>query len=314
MNRAKEMGNHAARFLRSLGLSQVDVIGWSMGGFVAQALVIDEPTLVRRVVLLGTGPAASTRTPGPEGSVFEAAMTPTPGKEEFEFLFFADVPISRQRAMRSLTRINGARRGAFEPRPTPEVLARQWIAVEQWWFDPANSYFEKLTQIHQPVLILNGDRDPWFPVAGQILLYGEISDARLAIFPAAGHAAHHQYPTKIYDDALRPLGMKTSQLNILVVTARLGLARPAQISSRLKMEISTVSRNVDRMRARGWIEVIDDEKDARAHQLRLSVEGQRLLEKAKPAWEEAQQKVKDLLGEPGVEAVVSAAEKVRAMI
>ena len=119
--------------------------------------------------------------------------------------------------------------------------------------------------------------------------------------------------TRIYDDALRPLGMKTSQLNILVVTARLGLARPAQISSRLKMEISTVSRNVDRMRARGWIEVIDDEKDARAHQLRLSVEGQRLLEEAKPAWEEAQQKVKDLLGKPGVEAVVSAAEKVRAM-
>ena len=119
--------------------------------------------------------------------------------------------------------------------------------------------------------------------------------------------------TKIYDDALRPLGIKTSQLNILVVTARLGLARPAEISSRLKMEISTVSRNVDRMRTRGWIEVIDDERDARAHQLRLSVDGQRLLEKAKPAWEEAQDKVKALLGGPGVEAVVSAAEKVRAM-
>ena len=119
--------------------------------------------------------------------------------------------------------------------------------------------------------------------------------------------------TRIYDDALRPLGMKTSQLNILVVTARLGLVRPAQISSRLKMEISTVSRNVDRMRARGWIEVIDDEKDARAHQLRLSVEGERLLEEARPAWEEAQQKIKDLLGRPGVEAIMSATEKVRAM-
>ncbi len=119
--------------------------------------------------------------------------------------------------------------------------------------------------------------------------------------------------TKIYDDALRPLGMKTSQLNILVVTARLGLVRPAQISSRLKMELSTVSRNVDRMRARGWIEVIDDEKDARAHQLRLSMEGKRLLEEARPAWEEAQRKIKDLVGRPGVEAIVSAAEKVRAM-
>ncbi len=119
--------------------------------------------------------------------------------------------------------------------------------------------------------------------------------------------------TRIYDDALRPLGIKTSQLNMLVVIARLGLARPAEICRRLKMEISTVSRNVVRMRNRGWIEAIDDETDARAHQLRLTVDGRRLLEKAEPAWAEAQNTVKELLGAPGVEAVVSAAEKVRAM-
>ncbi len=117
--------------------------------------------------------------------------------------------------------------------------------------------------------------------------------------------------TKIYDDALRPLGIKTSQLNILVVTARLELARPAEICSRLKMDISTVSRNVDRMRARGWIQFLDDEKDARAHQLRLSAKGRQLLEKAKPAWEKAQENVKKLLGQSGVAALVKAAEKVR---
>ena len=117
--------------------------------------------------------------------------------------------------------------------------------------------------------------------------------------------------TRIYDDALRPLGLKTSQLNILVVTARLGLARPAQICSRLKMEISTVSRNVDRMRTRGWIDVIDDEKDARAHRLRVSAKGRRLIEKAGPAWEAAQREVKDLLGPEEAAALVRAAEKVR---
>ncbi len=119
--------------------------------------------------------------------------------------------------------------------------------------------------------------------------------------------------TRIYDDALRPLGIKTSQLNILVVIARLGLARPAEICNRLKMKISTLSRNVERMRARRWIEVIDDDRDARAHQLRLSVEGLRLLEKAEPGWAEAQQKVEALLGAPGVEAIASAAEKIRAI-
>jgi len=118
--------------------------------------------------------------------------------------------------------------------------------------------------------------------------------------------------TRIYDDALRSLGIKTSQLNILVVTARLGLARPAEICDQLKIDISTVSRNVDRMRARGWIEVVDDEQDARAHQLRLSAKGRQLLEKAKPAWEKAQMKVKKLLGQSGVAALVRAAEKVRA--
>ena len=118
--------------------------------------------------------------------------------------------------------------------------------------------------------------------------------------------------TKRYDDALRPLGIKTSQLNILVVTARLGLARPAEICDKLKMDISTVSRNVDRMRARGWIEVVDDQQDARAHQIRLSAPGRQLLEKAKPAWEEAQEEVKDLLGRNGVTALVRAAEKVTA--
>ncbi len=118
--------------------------------------------------------------------------------------------------------------------------------------------------------------------------------------------------TKMYDGALRPLGIKTSQLNILVVTARLGLARPAEICGQLKIDISTVSRNVDRMRARGWIEVVDDEQDARAHQLRLSAKGRQSLEKAKPAWEKAQVQVKKLLGQSGVAALVKAAEKVRA--
>ena len=118
--------------------------------------------------------------------------------------------------------------------------------------------------------------------------------------------------TKMYDDALRPLGIKTSQLNILVVTARLDLAPPAEISKRLKMEISTVSRNVERMRAKGWIEVLDDEQDGRAHQFRLSPKGRRLLEKAKPAWEKAQEELTTLLGRTGVTALLSAAGKVSA--
>ncbi len=75
--------------------------------------------------------------------------------------------------------------------------------------------------------------------------------------------------TNIYDDALRPLGVKASQLNILVVTAKLGLARPADVCERLQLDISTLSRNAERMKAKGWLEVISDD-DGRAQPFRLT--------------------------------------------
>lgn len=120
--------------------------------------------------------------------------------------------------------------------------------------------------------------------------------------------------SKVYDDALRPLGIKTSQLNILVATAQLGLARPAEIGLSLKMDISTVSRNVDRMRTKGWIEVVDDEFDGRAHQFLLSEAGRQLLEKALPAWEKAQERAGKLLGPPALAGLVEAAERIRAQV
>src|SRR6516165_12032214 len=69
--------------------------------------------------------------------------------------------------------------------------------------------------------------------------------------------------TNFYDDALRPLGLKASQLNILIVTAKLGLARPAQVCDILHLDASTLSRNVERMMAKGWLEVVPED-DARA--------------------------------------------------
>src|SRR5438093_13255122 len=98
--------------------------------------------------------------------------------------------------------------------------------------------------------------------------------------------------TNFYDEALRPLGLKVSQLNILVVTARIGLARPAQVCEILQLDKSTLSRNVERMRTNGWLEVVADE-DARNQPFRLTTQGRRLIEKAVPAWEEAQGQAKE---------------------
>ena len=105
--------------------------------------------------------------------------------------------------------------------------------------------------------------------------------------------------TNLYDDGLRPLGLKVSQLNLLVVTAKLGLAQPAKVCDLLQLDTSTLSRNVERMRAKGWLEVVPGE-DARTQPFRLTTQGRRLLERAVPAWERAQQQAGELLGVDGV--------------
>src|SRR5437868_13690823 len=114
--------------------------------------------------------------------------------------------------------------------------------------------------------------------------------------------------TNLYDDALRPLGLKVSQLNILVVAAKLGLARPAQVCDILQLDASTLSRNVKPLRARGWLEVVPGE-DARAQPFRLTPRGKRLIEKAVPAWEEAQRQAAELLGDEGIALLDRAAKK-----
>ena len=116
--------------------------------------------------------------------------------------------------------------------------------------------------------------------------------------------------TNFYDDALRPLGLKVSQLNILIVTARLGLARPVQVCDILQLDTSTLSRNVERMRAHGWLEVVPGE-DARTQNFRLTTQGNRLIEKAVPAWEEAQRQASELLGDQGIALLDKAAKKLR---
>src|SRR3954447_7178564 len=116
--------------------------------------------------------------------------------------------------------------------------------------------------------------------------------------------------TNLYDDALRPLGLKVSQLNILVVTAKLGLARPAQVCDILQLDTSTLSRNVERMRAKGWLEVVPGE-DARTQPFRLTPQGKRLIEKAVPAWEEAQRRATELLGDEGIALLDRAAKKLQ---
>jgi DNA-binding MarR family transcriptional regulator len=106
--------------------------------------------------------------------------------------------------------------------------------------------------------------------------------------------------TNLYDEAMRPLGLKVSQLNIMVATAKLELAHPARVCALLELDASTLSRNVDRMRTKGWLEIVPGE-DARTQPFRLTAAGQKLLDRAFPLWEQAQENACDLLDREGVE-------------
>jgi DNA-binding MarR family transcriptional regulator len=108
--------------------------------------------------------------------------------------------------------------------------------------------------------------------------------------------------TKVYDDALRPLGLKVTQLAMLVVAEESGLIRQAEVGAELRLDDSTLSRNLERMRANGWLEEVR-EGDGRVHSYRLTAAGRALLDRAIPAWRTAQSNAKHLLGDAGVQAL-----------
>lgn len=194
------MAADVAKFAGALGYEKIDVLGWSMAGFTAQAIAADFPDLVRRVILIGTGPAASDVTPPPKAGVFDVA-TKAPRADgetiysdnDRAYLFFTDHPASLEYANASFERIDQARR-TDEPLASAAVQEAQTAAILNFWLEPDNGYFKKLQTIRQPSFIINGDRDAFFTVEASNILYREISQSRLAILPMAGHGPQHQHP------------------------------------------------------------------------------------------------------------------------
>jgi DNA-binding MarR family transcriptional regulator len=108
--------------------------------------------------------------------------------------------------------------------------------------------------------------------------------------------------TALYDEALRPHGLRVGQLNLLVAVARMGTARPGDLCRFLRMDKSTLSRDVELMRRNGWLEV-DGSGDKRARPLRVSDEGLVLLEAVVLAWRQAQERAGAMLGVEATTAI-----------
>jgi len=108
----------------------------------------------------------------------------------------------------------------------------------------------------------------------------------------------------IYNDALRPHGAQVGQMNIMIVTEKFGAPTPSDICRVLRMDRSTVSRNVDRMKKNGWLKTVPA-KDGRSYTLRVTVRGKQKIAAVHPAWRDAQERVKNLLGDAAHEAIFS---------
>lgn len=116
--------------------------------------------------------------------------------------------------------------------------------------------------------------------------------------------------TQLYDDRLRPTGMTTSQMNILVVVAKYGEASPQQVGNWLHLEKSTLSRNVRRLQKSGWLRILQSDKK-HTHALKLTSKGGQVLHKGLPLWESAQREAEAILGKTGIQEIMRVAGTVR---
>lgn len=198
--RIELMADDAAMVIRALGLSQVDVLGFSLGGFQAQDLARRHPALVRKLMLLGTGPRGGN--PDMEPGVLETAAHAVPSVDDFLFLFFGRSEAAKKAGRDFWNRRH--QRTDQDPPSSPAVTQAQ-IEANMYYLpklDPADP-FAHLREIRQPTFILNGVRDVMVPTINSWYMAQNIPNAQLFIYPDAGHAAQFQYPQRFLKHAIQ---------------------------------------------------------------------------------------------------------------
>jgi pimeloyl-ACP methyl ester carboxylesterase len=184
-NRVEAQADDASTFVRALGLTQVDVLGFSIGGYVAQALTLRHPALVRRLVLVGTKPRAGDDTDRHPDVNTVGTRHDIPTLEDFQFLFFAPSSRSQAAGGRFLERRHLRTTGA-DP-PTSEQTMQAQVAAIVDWKQPHGKPFADLATITQPTLVVNGNHDIMVPTVNSYLLAQHIPNAELIIYPDSGH-------------------------------------------------------------------------------------------------------------------------------
>ena len=183
------MAEDIAAFIRALGHRKVDILSFSLGGMVAQALVLKHPELVRKLILTGTGPAGGKGIDKVAGVTFYDIIRATLSrKDPKEFLFFNRDETGRRTAREFVERLNERTQDRDE-NVTVKVLQRQLKAIKRW----GRSTPADLSRISQPTLIANGDHDRMVPTVLSEDLHRRIPGSQLVIYPNAGHGGIFQY-------------------------------------------------------------------------------------------------------------------------
>jgi pimeloyl-ACP methyl ester carboxylesterase len=177
----RRMGDNTARLIRALRLKRPDVVGWSMGGMIAQSFAVRHPRSLRRLVLLATAPGdGRAAMPTAAGS---AILT---GEGDAATATSALFPPGHEADAERFVR-NLARRRGFVPRAPQAVIQRQ-IAASGTWLLGGDADGRKVARLKLPVLVGGGELDPLLPVANQVRLGRIIPRAQLVTYRDAAHA------------------------------------------------------------------------------------------------------------------------------
>jgi pimeloyl-ACP methyl ester carboxylesterase len=194
----EKMGANAVAFIKALRLTKVDVLGFSIGGFVAQEIALQAPDLVRRLVLVGTGPRSgegmATLT-----SEAQEIFGATYDEPDHLWLRVHFTPSEKsQAAGREFLKRFRLRRENRDPEVNEKVAPAQIEAISAWGA-PREKPFEYLKSIRQPALIVNGGKDVIIYSVNSFILQQHLPDAQLILYPDANHGSQYQYPKRFVE-------------------------------------------------------------------------------------------------------------------